>query len=67
MRALIVADDGQFERNERALAELAALPAAMQLRRAALVEALRSERAELLRYNPQLRSGGRATERLGAH
>lgn len=68
MRALIVADDGQLDRIERALAELESQPLAAQLRKAALLRALRQEKAELLRYSPHLRGGARTPEgRLAAH
>lgn len=68
MRALIVADDGQLDRIERALAEFESQPIAAQLRKTALLQALRQEKAELLRYSPHLRGGARmAAGRCAVH
>ncbi len=61
MRALVVENDGQLDRIERALAEFQAQPAAAQLRKTALLQALHQEKAELLRYSPHLRGGARAS------
>jgi len=68
MRALIVANDGQLDRIKRTLAELETLPLAVQLRKTALLQALRQEKAELLRYSPHLRDRARAADgRLAAY
>lgn len=60
MRALNVANDGQLDRIKRALADLETQPLAVQLRKTALLQALRQEKAELLRYSPHQRGGARA-------
>jgi len=56
MRALIVKDDGELRRIERAIAEFEARQPAERLRRTSLLEALRRQRAELLRYGPHVRN-----------
>jgi hypothetical protein len=66
MCALIVANDGQLGRIERTLAELETLPLAVQRRKTALLQALRQEQAELLRYDPHLRGARAAAGRLAA-
>lgn len=55
MRALIVRDDGELRRIERVIAEFEGRPPAERLRKSCLLQALRRERAELLRC-----SAGRA-------
>jgi hypothetical protein len=56
MRELIVNDDGELRRIERALAELEARPAAERLRKVFLLRALRRQKAELLRASPERRA-----------
>jgi hypothetical protein len=56
MRVLIVHDDGDLRRIDRAIAEFEGRPAGERLRRSCLLQALHEERAELLRCNPALRS-----------
>jgi hypothetical protein len=66
MRALIVANNGQLDRIERTLAEIETLPLAVQLRKTALLQALRQEKVELLRYSPHLRGTRAAAGQLAA-
>jgi hypothetical protein len=60
MRELIVTDDGQLGRIERAIAEFEARPLMERERKSFLLRALRQERTELLRCSPQLRNNIRA-------
>ncbi len=53
MRTLIARDDQQLRRLESAIAALEARPPAERNRAYLLLQALESERAELLRYSPQ--------------
>jgi len=55
MRELIVKDDGELRRIERAIAEFEARQPAERLRRTALLDALRRQRADLLRCHPRVR------------
>ena len=53
MAALIVRDNPQLRRVERAIAELEARPAAEQMRKQVLLSALHRERAEIVSaYSP---------------
>jgi hypothetical protein len=56
MRVLIVRDDGELRRIDRAIAEFEGRPAAERLRKSCLLQALHQGRAELLRCNPYLRT-----------
>jgi hypothetical protein len=63
MRVLIVRDDGELRRIERAIAEFEGRPPAERLRKSCLLQALHHERAELLRCNPCLRGARTAAHR----
>jgi len=51
VRTLIVKDDGDLRRIERAIAELEARPAAERLRKTCLLQALHEQRVELRRWS----------------
>jgi hypothetical protein len=55
MAALIVKDDGELRRVERAIAEFEARPPMERLRKSCLLQALYAEREELLRLSPPRR------------
>ncbi len=63
MRLLIVRDDGDLRRIERAIAEFEGRPPSERLRKSCLLQALHQERQELLRCNPYLRAARAAAER----
>jgi hypothetical protein len=55
MAALIVKDESELRRVERAIAEFEARSPTERLRKSCLLQALYAERAELLRISPQRR------------
>jgi hypothetical protein len=59
MAALIVNDDGEIRRIERAIAEFEARSPMERLRMSCLLQALYAEREELLRVSPQRRRSPR--------
>ena len=55
MRSLLNLDKVQLARIDRAIAAIAAMSAPERLKKTCLVEALESERQELVRCNPAIR------------
>lgn len=55
MRSLVDLDKVQLHRIETAIAELMRLPPLERKRKACLLQALQSERQELIRCNPAMR------------
>ena len=64
MRDLIVRDDGDLRRIERAIAEFEARQPMERARKTFLLQALRRERSEMLRCSPHLRRELRSADRL---
>jgi len=59
MRGLLELDKAQLARIEGAIAMLASRPVAEQVKKIHLLQALKSEKQELVRDNPALRAAAR--------
>lgn len=64
MRAIIVREDPQLDRIERALAQFGQYSEAERRRKACMLTALEEERAEILRYMPKRRTHRESTSSL---